>query len=873
MDNVLSPDVYDLSGKKLSVPEHDIHEGISQGKIAFAKGRDVPVLNPNGLPGTIPSDQAQVAFQNGFTFDPPSQQLDRIKQQETSGISGAAKAALAGAARGPTLGASDWALTKSGLVSPEELSDLQKYRPGWSLAGEAAGIIADPLGAAGLIGDAGSAVARAVDPKLLDIAGKVASGSPLAAKVLGAGSDIASHALGSAVEGALYSGVGNSVSEAVLGDPDLNAEKVMSNFGYGALFGGALGGALKGLEIGAPPSLNAAKDGLVSLKNTLMGTGEGDAGLLEKVIPPGKFLEAVKNRAINLDTDESIRLVRKVTDDLNTTVKNVQSLLKDVNKDVRPEETKALINSPELSSADIKGAYQNHLDQQNKTIDTMRNEPELYPQNIARKLELERDAYTRGIKEDATNADFLDKMQSAKRGLNKNINFSKIPTAQEADAINLLNSLRRDLKDTLRNPAIFGEAGSRLAAHDDMLSRFYDFVPPSGKTTEFQKDYMKRTGGGPNAKWEFDPTKVERVFKRGSTLTGQNQMERLNNFYEVLHDLPDHVSEVYQNVPNRRFDPEDLKGIINRSEQSTLEGHQKYLSNLNNSKNGFGLGDIAAGTMLAHHPLVSAAIEAYQFAKDPIKKMNQLALVERMAGKVTNAIGKGAMSVFEPLSGIAASKAGVISTLALEDTGEKHEKLSKQIKGMVNDPGQFASKLDDTTKDLANVAPNTAQGLQLTASRAAQFLASKLPGRQTNPFSAPYEPSPFEIAKFNNYREVVEDPLLAFKQMKAGMLSQETLETLNVVYPKLFQEMKASVLKAASQKLATKEAIPYQSKQQISFFLGEPLDQSLKNVAGIQMNFQPPQAQVVQPQRPSKTGMGKITLAERSQNGSHIAPT
>lgn len=48
-------------------------------------------------------------------------------------------------------------------------------------------------------------------------------------------------AAGSAVEGAVYS-AGNVLSEASLGDPQLNAEKALAQVGMGAALGGGIGG-------------------------------------------------------------------------------------------------------------------------------------------------------------------------------------------------------------------------------------------------------------------------------------------------------------------------------------------------------------------------------------------------------------------------------------------------------------------------------------------------------------------------------------------------------------------------------------------------------------------------------------------------------
>jgi hypothetical protein len=177
----------------------------------------------------------------GISFD--SLQDD----SETYGsTTGALKAAGLGAARAASFGLSDEAITRLGLMKPEELTAYKEQNPIATGAGEAAGILGAVLAPeAGLLGAAsapvkavaraGSGITKAILPVAEGAVGKIV------------GSAVAAGA-GSAVEGAAY-GLGQSVSEHAIGDPDALGEKLFSNVGYGAAFGGGLGaifGAAKG---------------------------------------------------------------------------------------------------------------------------------------------------------------------------------------------------------------------------------------------------------------------------------------------------------------------------------------------------------------------------------------------------------------------------------------------------------------------------------------------------------------------------------------------------------------------------------------------------------------------------------------------------
>lgn len=883
MAEVLKPQLYDVStGKPVDVPEDKIPQLVASGKFGFLKNAQVPVLNPDGDSGTIPADAAHKAFNAGFTYEPADAQLDRIKTDENSGVIKGLEAAGAGAARGATLGLSDQFLTKSGIASPQTLSDLQKYRAGWSNTGEAAGIaipalFGDEAGVAGAVGKAGKAVTAGAERVGLPLAGRALEaaglgGSETAAKVLANASEIGSHALGSAVEGAIYNGVGNSVSEQALGDTDLNGEKVMSNFGYGALFGGVLGGAIKGASIAVPEALTAAKNGFTNLKNTLIGTGENDAGLLGRALPD-KISDALANRSINLDLDQKMKLVTDTTSDLNQIHNNIETTLKKLNTEIRPQETNALIDTADEQK--VRFARQDVVNSMNQAVDLMRKEPELYSQTAARKLEIQRDGIVNGMKHDDTPAQIFQSLKEVKQELQSHV-FSKIPTSQEAASINVINDISKGVNKVLKDPDVFGFAGSALAAHDEMLSNYYKYIPPNArKATDFQKAFMAKDGSGPNTKWSFDPKKVEKVLKNQETITGQQKLKLLDGYYDTLKKLPEHLENTYANVPNERFDSEKLSNIIDNSRATNAESHEKYLESINNDKKGVGLGDYFAAHVAMTHPVIGTAMGAYNIVTKPIEHLNKLAEVERLVGKATNAIGRGAAAIFKPAIALADVSRNAITKLSLEDRKEDHKKFSEEIASLQNDPAKLIDKVASNTEAIHGVAPKTSEAIQQASIRATQFLATKSPiPPKTNPFAAEYEPSQAEMSTFDRYRNIVEKPVSALEQVRLGTVTPETIETLNAVYPKLYDHMKQTVMEQATKMLSSGKLIPFNTKQSISMFIGQPIDEALnpQSIMSNQMAFAQSAQENNQPApgaqktKPSVVGMRDIDLGNRTSN-------
>ena len=193
-----------------------------------------------GNPVNVDSSEVYEALQNGYSFaDDEAVRKAEVQEKYGKGLGDDLKAFAAGAARGITFGGSDLALTGSGLVKPETLAGLEEANPIPSTVGEVGGIVgslavpfATPVGA---VAKAGRAVEGAIASKL---ASETTKG--IARRVIEGAAPLA---VGSAVEGAFY-GAGQVLSDKALGDPDLTAEKALSEIGLSVMLAGGIGGAL-----------------------------------------------------------------------------------------------------------------------------------------------------------------------------------------------------------------------------------------------------------------------------------------------------------------------------------------------------------------------------------------------------------------------------------------------------------------------------------------------------------------------------------------------------------------------------------------------------------------------------------------------------
>ena len=162
----------------------------------FKPDQEKPTPSASNAPDFVPDEHFK---SDEETYGSPSQTL---------------KAGVEGLERGLTFGLSDIARTKlenylpeSMQTKPEEIKARMEENP-------IASGVGNVLGGAVVLGATGG------------VGGALPEGAGLAAR-LGA----------SAAEGSLF-GAGNAVTDYALGDPELNAQKIASEVGFGALLGG-----------------------------------------------------------------------------------------------------------------------------------------------------------------------------------------------------------------------------------------------------------------------------------------------------------------------------------------------------------------------------------------------------------------------------------------------------------------------------------------------------------------------------------------------------------------------------------------------------------------------------------------------------------
>jgi len=721
-----------------------------------------------------------------------------------------------------TLGEASFGLTDRlaqavGLTTKEAQKERAERNEMSKIAGEVTGIIAPAVLSGGTSAAAkGAATGARAIAKTAQAAEKVAA-KVIESAVAQSGSKKVSRevikksiekAAGAATEGALYS-AGHLAREDAIGTADFNAENVLTSVGTGALLGGITGAVMPSISSAASKSSDTAK--------ALFGKG------IKKYADPVKAAEEFSglpvNEIVKLKKTES---GRKFLEDLPAWYKNdVKLAVGDFNGDDVVAKVIAVKNEAGetiervLKEADSVAAQR---------MGSPANAPELRKKlinDVADEIEQNHLAALQG------------------KGSNR-ADFRKI----------------KIFVDDIRSAA---NKGTPLTATELIdLKRWSDDIAGMHKT---------RGIGATKTALEDAATDARRAF---------NEMSK--SWVTLIDDKL--AAELSKANRNYHYAAKLENPLMKKAERDkSFIGFKDAL---------YGAGGVALG-----EPILAAAyVGARKFADSDLRRrlviLNGLETAQAKIAKdigtsVKDFLAKGARP--GKLASITALTNATIAQKREEgkqpvppkNRKEAYKNAAANVSNLLVNSDQLMDRAVKAGAALSHAAPQTAEAVGRKAITALQFLQSKIP---KNPYETifpsgktrDYEPSSMELAKFERYVQVVDNPLSVLQDLKAGTLTREHVEALQAVYPDLYSRIQQAVL--GELKEADEADISYSKKVQIGMLLNIPTDESLlgKNIAGLQDTFTPQeeaQAQGGQARAPSSAGKGaEFTASERASGDS-----
>jgi hypothetical protein len=731
-------------------------------------------------------------------------------------VEGAVMPALAGAARGLTLGGSDVALSHLGSGVRRRLLDYQDYAPGASMAGEVGAI----AGAA-LLGD------EAGLGRLPGIVSKLGAGAEAAA-ARGLGGGMLARGAGvlarGATEGAIYS-VGKASGDAALHDEQLTTEKALTAAGHGAVFGAGANALLAGAGAG----LGRLVEGAGAIRAPSIGTAvEAEAGSLR-----GRLGDALEKGA----DVKTIKALGGSAGDLRALEANVPGGFRKVAQDIRGD--------IETSTGKSIGRH---------------NRESLHDYASGRVEELG------------------DKLGGMLKTLDAS--GGQAPAASRFLQQAREEIISPLMVHTPAGPVVAPGAGKIVKAVDGYLSQIEAATAGRTPTfTEWQgwRRGLDKTiyEGVTKASPSVDALRqVRALMEKELEVAGEAAAKNVGGSFVEQYQA---TKSLYQSV--KKAEELSARGVAAELGRNSV-GLGATIGAATGLATGGPLAGIAMGAagkvvkdrgdMLAADLLHRAAnvMGVQSLAARTNAKMS-----EGIAGLLgTKAIPTGAAAgaMAAPASRSVAAPLGVVLS------GNLHadfDKVSAAATKLSTNPAHLTARIGDALGPEAGKSPGMAAAITNTLMGDVAYLASKLPPTRLDTFTLqphlqpPTRASDAEKSEYLRAARAISDPTVMLKDAKDGSLTPTTVEAIKERRPKMYAEMRTEI---AQSLVTSKSELPYGRRIQLGILLDLPTDQTLAPdfVSAIQATYTASDKAGVEPPPPQ---LSQLDVAGSSQTATQAA--
>lgn len=801
--------VYDnATGEQIDLDPEEATAQFKAGKVNLVKGAPVGVVDPDtGETRTATPEDVSATLARGGTLagadtahhSELAKEYGGLKGAAISGAMGLADAAsggnasqLAGVIGGGLLHSETG--EEGGRTGSEQVLDaLRASRDEHGIirgAGELAGMALAPgMRGARLLG--GGAVAGLAQ----------ATGGAIAKDAAGLGARALAKGFGGAVEnagaGALLA-EGGAFSESALNDGDhqLTGEQVLARMGHGAVLGTVIGGI-------AGAGIEAARTGAAALRG-----------------PAATVLERGANREMWRDinsglgiTKQAMRRVEGGTEALGETARSIGL----DNPALSPEEQLSTASAAkEATGGEIGDMYR-------------------------------RSGAT------AKPSELIEKLDGLIADVDKTAGRESTVKALRTYRASLIDKLSRDAEEAGVEGATAAPARApidpRHQAFIDEIERLKAAGAPPKQLSDLEAMRAEMFGAHPSAapvempglpKPVADaPVSLEELWRQRVGLNRLVYQETKaldpNLRVEVLREFSHHFGDFLKDAGEKAAPGEfaDALSALNKRYQhlalinDSLEiKAARYLTNrrfsLTDSIMQAGGAGGAATALMAGHPLVAAGSMALGMTNKLLRErgprvaawlMGRASTFEGADAHVDaidSAISRATTGLIEGRAERAAPAAsGVFRTAKAVATAEHVDEVRDTYEAKVGlvrqaaEHPELAQGIEAHLSGVAQHAPQVAAAAADTAKRATAYLASTAPQtRHIDPLR-PEESSPpsmGEMSKWLRRVDAVDDPTILFDQVRSLRLDPVTIESVQAVYPRIFQKLQASVRERVTEK-------------------------------------------------------------------------
>lgn len=849
----------------------------------LAAGEKVRVTAPDGsVYEAGPDANFADMTKQGFQLEPYA---DKVKREQ---LEQAAQhpvlAAGLGTLRGASFGLSDVGLAGIDQAVPgvkQQVENLKEANPKASFGGEVGGVVGSSLllpggGLAGLASDVGAATTAKVAGQLgVDLGSNIAIDAALTggAKTMSIASQLAARAAakgaGSALEGALFS-TGQTISEAALGNPEDAADNFVANAGYGALFGGLIGGVpqvfgdLYRGKVGgfAKGQISDGMNSMNELTKAVQGAPDsaGDKlsqGFLEK--EPAEFRQKALDYSNNPDQAktafvDTITGLNKASNDLSYAISKdaKDNLIKDFGE-VEGLEAKKVAADVFDTIKINKKAVQDILESPDAEL---HDRPTLNKIVALSNSALDKLDKFDHIESGGTVGDVFDILNKHRKEMD-NFNQTYLKegpanplTGTKGYSKKIVNNVLGNLRQKLVNEDSFGVLASTNKEINSAVKNFID------SNQNFVAKFGEKLKVNGKTQYVMSPTKISNFLNDQTALRNsikdkvfENHFDAIqklidvtknHNITDFFNDLPQNTKDVLNNAQQMKSSLQDIRAAVAGISKMQATTGARLSGTIIGSQLGSMVGSVIGGPVGGH--IGSAAGSAIgHMISSPLTRFKVLTKIERAILNNKNDTAETLNKFFsgEPIkAGLTknAIRAGSLDTMAQTVANwnqrpdqKKADKVKSSVPKIMHQitqttPETMMNNVQSHLEGMSDAAPHVAMATSLAGLRALQFLQSKAPqntlaGSDIIPQNKPLPMSGMQENQIKRYIETITNPSDTVNKMVKNTLTADHIEALKAVYPSLYQQIQQQTVAAMT---ANHENISYAKKLQVGTLLGVP---------------------------------------------------
>lgn len=658
--------------------------------------------------------------------------------------------------------------------------------------GEAAGMVGSTIatgGAGGLRGTTAKGLGRILPGAAIAEAGALAERG--AARVVGGlatrgalgraaatGTQFAARA---GVEGALYSAA-SEISEEVLGDKPLAAEKILmaagTGFGIGAAAGGVMG-------FGGSLLASGARSAATGLSRMVSTAAAEEGGIASRLAKPGAVESTLRTQAQEQAT-KSLTIGGKIGNRMGKLVERAGG-------EAAMGET--LIRNGVVGTVDeSQGLVRNMFD----------------------------------AAKGGTPADMVPKIKTALEEVGSKIGDLTSTSSGRVSVEAIDSALAKHVSEYAAKPG-FENTVSAIQKYRDSLAMAMADKADDALTVTVQ-DALK-----------FRRDLDELVYRETRTLDPNARVQALRDFRSEfaseIETAIDKASDAAEGETRAQLkalnkDYQRLKVAEEIAEDSAARASQNRTISLTDTIAGAATGDLFAGgaAAIGHKMLRERGNAA---ASVLLQRMADMGAITKAVASVDELVGRAAKGAVnpQPIVRPAVSKATAMA---------RAEKVAAVIREHQADPYRSAARIEERVSDVRRVAPQTADHVSAAMSRALAFLSSQVPpsSRRGQFETNKGRMSEEDARKLLRASEYASQPATILRDIGAGKIDRTTVEAAKALTPEVFAELQLRTMDQIQEAQAKGRPIPYKQRIKLSTLLDIPGDWTVapKALAMLQMN-------------------------------------